>query len=314
MLDTISVIVPIKDEAENISNLFDRLIPTVSSNFEDYEILCINDGSVDETVSKIERYCQENKNIKLISLSKNFGAFNAVRAGSLLAEKELTFWIAADLQDPPEILTDMKNYIYEGFDVVWGLRTERKDPLFRKILTNIFYKILNFTSEEDYPPKGVDMCLMTKQVREKFNNLNEKSGFIQSLIINFGFKQHFIEYKREKRTTGVSKWRNYRKLSKMAVEMLSTTSNFPINFLLFFGTLGSFVSFVKLLYTFIFAYTDLKVIVDLLIFLIFFFSFVTGWLGIYIHNILSEVRDRPLFYVSKQSNLSKKQINIFKEL
>ena len=113
MLDTISVIVPIKDEAENISNLFDRLIPTVSSNFEDYEILCINDGSVDETVSKVERYCQENKNIKLISLSKNFGAFNAVRAGSLLAEKELTFWIAADLQDPPEILTDMKNYIYE---------------------------------------------------------------------------------------------------------------------------------------------------------------------------------------------------------
>ncbi len=314
MLNTISVIIPIKDEAENIGNLFDRLLPVVENNFDEYEVLCINDGSEDETVSKIEEYCRNNKNIKLISLSKNFGAFNAVRAGSLLAEKELTFWIAADLQDPPEILVDMKEHINEGFDVVWGLRTERKDPVFRKILTSIFYKILNFTSEEDYPPKGVDMCLMTKQVKDKFNNLNEKSGFIQSLVINFGFKQHFIEYTREKRNTGVSKWRNYRKLSKMAVEMLATTSNFPINFLLFFGTLGSFATFIKIIYTIFFAYSEMQILIDILIFFIFFFSFVSGWLGIYIHNILSEVRDRPLFYVWNQLNLSEEQIEIYKKL
>ena len=158
------------------------------------------------------------------------------------------------------------------------------------------------------------MCLMTKQVREKFNKLNEKSGFIQSLIINFGFKQHFIEYTREKRTTGSSKWRNYRKLSKMAVEMLATTSNFPINFLLFFGTLGSLFSSIKFIYTMFFNYSEIRILIDLLVFFMFFFSFVTGWLGVYIYNILSEVRNRPLFYVWDQKNLSEKQIEIYKKL
>lgn len=314
MLNTVSVIIPIKDEADNISNLFERLLPVVENNFDEYEILCINDGSEDKTAINIEKFAAVNKNIKLVSLSRNFGAFNAVRAGSLLAEKNLTFWLAADLQDPPEILVDMNKFINRGFDVVWGLRAERKDPLFRKLLTSFFYKILNFTSEEDYPPKGVDMCLMTKQVREKFNKLNEKSGFIQSLIINFGFKQHFIEYTREKRTTGFSKWRNYRKLSKMAVEMLATTSNFPINFLLLFGTLGGLFSSIKLIYTIFFNYSENGLIIDLLIFFIFFFCFVTGWLGVYIYNTLSEVRNRPLFYVWNQKNLSEKQIEIFKKL
>ena len=185
-MNTVSVVVPIKDEEENISQLFERLVPIVDKNFDSYEILCIDDGSEDDTVQKIKTFCLKNKNIKLVSLSKNFGAFNAVRAGSVIAEKELTFWIAADLQDPPEILIEMKEYIENGFEVVWGLRAERKDPIIRKVLTGIFYKFLNLTSENDYPPKGVDMCLMTKNVRDKFNNLSEKSGFIQSLIINFG--------------------------------------------------------------------------------------------------------------------------------
>ena len=136
MLNTISVIIPIKDEADNISNLFERLLPVVENNFDEYEILCINDGSEDETVINIEKFAKVNKNIKLVSLSKNFGAFNAVRAGVCLQKKNLTFWIAADLQDPPEILVDMNKFINKGFDVVWGLRAERKDPLFRKLLTS----------------------------------------------------------------------------------------------------------------------------------------------------------------------------------
>ena len=137
-MNTVSVIVPIKDEEQNIGQLFERLIPVVEKNFDDYEILCIDDGSEDNTVHKIKTFCLDNKNIKLVSLSKNFGAFNAVRAGSMIAEKELTFWIAADLQDPPEILTEMKEYIENGFEVVWGLRAEEKTRLLEKFLLAFF--------------------------------------------------------------------------------------------------------------------------------------------------------------------------------
>ena len=313
-MNTVSVIVPIKDEEQNIGQLFERLIPVVEKNFDDYEILCIDDGSEDNTVHKIKTFCLDNQNIKLVSLSKNFGAFNAVRAGSMIAEKELTFWIAADLQDPPEILTEMKEYIENGFEVVWGLRAERKDPIIRKVLTGIFYKFLNLTSENDYPPKGVDMCLMTKNVRDKFNNLSEKSGFIQSLIINFGFKQHFIQYNREKRNRGVSKWSNYRKLTKMAVEMVTTSSSFPINFLLFIGTLGLTGSFIKIIHTIFLNYSQLNFLTDFVIFFFFFFCFISGWLGTYTYNVLSEVRNRPLFYFANQFNLSDNQLKTFKEL
>jgi len=313
-LNTVSVLVPIKDEEENISQLFERLVPIVDKNFDSYEILCIDDGSEDGTVQKIKTFCLENKNIKLVSLSKNFGAFNAVRAGSVIAEKELTFWIAADLQDPPEILIEMKKYIENGYEVVWGQRAERRDPIIRKTLTTIFYKFLNLTSENDYPPKGVDMCLMTKNVRDKFNNLSEKSGFIQSLIINFGFKQHFIQYNRKKRNKGVSKWRSYRKLTKMAIEMVTTSSSFPINFLLFVGSFGLLGSFVKILHTIFVNYSQLNFLTDFMIFSFFFFCFVSGWLGTHTYNVLSEVRNRPPFYFSNQFNLSDNQLKIFKEL
>ena len=100
----------------------------------------------------------------------------------------------------------------------------------------------------------------------------------------------------------------------MAVEMLATTSNFPINFLLFFGTLGSLFSSIKFIYTMFFNYSEIRILIDLLVFFMFFFSFVTGWLGVYIYNILSEVRNRPLFYVWDQKNLSEKQIEIYKKL
>tara|TARA_B000000475_G_scaffold142407_1_gene114680 strand:- start:506 stop:1453 length:948 start_codon:yes stop_codon:yes gene_type:complete len=313
-MSSISIIVPVNNESENLNNFFNRLLPVLEENFIDYEVLFVNDGSEDNSAEIILKLCEVNSNIKLINLSRNFGAYNAVRAGSMLAEKDLTFWIAADLQDPPEFLTEMKNYISKGFDVVWGIRKERKDPLVRRILSNLFYFLLNKVSDTPYPPKGVDMCLMSAKVRKSFNNLTEKSGFIQSLVMNLGFNQKFIEYDRNKRVRGVSKWRSYRKLYDMASEMLITSSKFPFNQLLYLGTFGIPVALIKLVYSLVLQNGHSQLLIDLLIFLIAFIAFVSGWLGLYIYRTLVEVRNRPLYYLNNFQNLSKKQELKFKQL
>ena len=132
--------------------------------------------------------------------------------------------------------------------------------------------------------------------------------------VRFLTVQHFIKYNRTRRDKGVSKWRSYRKLTKMAVEMVTTSSSFPVNFLLFLGTFGTIGSLLRILYTVFFNYSQDNFIVDFLFFFFFFFCFISGWLGTYIYNVLSEVRNRPLFYVSDQYNLSENQLKIFKQL
>lgn len=307
-MSTISIVVPVNNEGENLVNFYDRIFPVINNNFDGYEILFINDGSDDNSEKIIKNLCDRDLNVKLINLSRNFGAYNAVRAGSKLAENDLTFWIAADLQDPPEFLVEMKQNIEEGYDVVWGIRKERKDPFFRKFFSNIFYFLLNKVSDTPYPPKGVDLCLMTSKVRYSFNSLSEKSGFIQSLVMNLGFKQKFVEYDRTKRLKGVSKWRSYRKLYDMASEMLITSSRFPFNQLLYIGTIGLPVSVVKISYSVFVKSDSSQLIIELIIFLTLFIAFVSGWIGLYIYRTLVEVRNRPLFYLENYKNLSENQI------
>ena len=306
-MSSISIIVPVNNEEENLQNFYQRTSLVLEKNFSNYEIIFVNDGSVDNSENIIAEFCKVNKSIKLINLSRNFGAYNAVRAGTMLAENELTFWIAADLQDPPEFLVEMNNFIKEGFEVVWGIRKERKDPIIRKFFSSVFYFLLNKVSDTPYPPKGVDLCLMTSKVRNSFNNLSEKSGFIQSLVMNLGYKQKFIEYDRKKRIKGLSKWRSYRKLYDMASEMLITSSRFPFNQLLYFGTLGIPIILIKLIYSVIQQSGSTQIIIELLIFLILFISFISGWLGLYIYRTLVEVRNRPLYYLNDYINLSPEQ-------
>lgn len=310
-MKSISVIVPIKNEQDTLVQFFNRLIPVLENIFSKYEVICVNDGSTDRSLEIINNFCMINKNIKLLNLSKNFGAYNAVRAGSTIVENELSLWLAADLQDPPELLLEMQSYIEKGYDVVWGVRKSRKDPIIRKLLTNVFYKILNLVSEIPYPPKGVDLCLMNSKVRILFNNLNEKSGFIQALVINLGFNQKFIEYERADRFAGVSKWNSYIKLFHMAIEMISTTSNFPINSMLYLGIIGLPIVLLKFIYDFFNFQTELQLIVNLLLILLFTILLVGGWLGLYIFKSLSEVRNRPIFYIENTLNLSKNQLKIF---
>lgn len=310
-MKSISVIVPIKNEQDTLVQFFNRLIPVLENIFSKYEVICVNDGSTDRSLEIINNFCMINKNIKLLNLSKNFGAYNAVRAGSTIVENELSLWLAADLQDPPELLLEMQSYIEKGYDVVWGVRKSRKDPIIRKLLTNVFYKILNLVSKIPYPPKGVDLCLMNSKVRILFNNLNEKSGFIQALVINLGFNQKFIEYDRADRFAGVSKWNSYIKLFHMAIEMISTTSNFPINSMLYLGIIGLPIVLLKFIYDFFNFQTELQLIVNLLLILLFTILLVGGWLGLYIFKTLSEVRNRPIFYIENTLNLSKNQLKIF---
>ena len=132
--------------------------------------------------------------------------------------------------------------------------------------------------------------------------------------MNLGFNQKFIEYDRNKRVRGVSKWRSYRKLYDMASEMLITSSKFPFNQLLYLGTFGIPVALIKLVYSLVLQNGHSQLLIDLLIFLIAFIAFVSGWLGLYIYRTLVEVRNRPLYYLNNFQNLSKKQELKFKQL
>lgn len=303
----LSVIVLVYNEQENLVPFYERLGRTLATltRYEP-EIIFVDDGSRDNSLIVLHTLRRNDPRIKLLKLSRNFGSWSAVAAGVGSACGDAVMWISSDLQDPPEVIPQLLRPWEEGAHVVWAVRTERDDPAPRRLLATLFYRILRRVGLPAYPALGTDVCLMDRRVATIFSQMRERNRFTQAMIMNLGFTQVTVPYKRERRHGGQSKWGNLPRLSKMGIDMIVSTSSAPIRAMTLAGAamvLSSVAFAVALLAASALGGPPVAMWVPLVLAVIAvggLNALMLGVLGEYLWRVLEEVRDRPFYIVQER--------------
>lgn len=299
----LSIIVPMFNEEGSCRLFFEHIEPVLQEVSADYEIICIDDGSTDRTLLELTRHHIRDARIKVISLSRNFGKDTALSAGLDYCCGQAVIPIDADLQDPPELIGEMVAKWREGYEVVYAKRAARHtDDAAKRITSGLFYRVHNWLADIRIPDDVGDFRLMDRRVVDAIRNLPEKTRFMKGLFAWVGFRQIGIEYRRQPRAAGVTKWR-YWKLWNFALDGITGSSTVPLRMWTYCGvaiaTLGIAYAAWMVVYTLINGnpvpgYASLMVVV---LFLGAMNIAATGILGEYVGRIYSEVRNRPLYLV-----------------
>jgi len=314
-METLSVIVPCYNEEEVITESYSRL-KKVLDGISSYqtEIIFINDGSKDRTAQMLSDIAANDKQVKVLHFSRNFGHQPAVTAGIHYCTSDLAVIIDADLQDPPELIPELIDTLKrEQANVVYCVREKRQgESFFKKLSARMFYRSMNYLSEINFPLDTGDFRLIDKQVMDEFKKFREKGKYIRGIISWIGFKQVPFAYQRQARFAGETKY----PLSKM-IQFASTAmlyfSKKPLKLATGLGFITVMIGIVYALYTLIgkiVGYTHALSGWSSLIILIVFFGGVqlltVGVLGQYIGILFDEVKDRPEYIVQKEENIEKK--------
>ncbi|MCK4798531.1 MAG: glycosyltransferase family 2 protein [Spirochaetes bacterium] len=307
----ISIIIPCYNEEEVILKAYDRVKNVVEKNKYNYEIMFINDGSIDNTLNILEKIAKSNKNVKIISFSRNFGHQAAVTAGIKNCSADIAIIIDADLQDPPELFPEMiKIYQQEKCNVVYGVRkTRKKENFLKKITAKIYYRFINYLSDVDLPFDTGDFRLIDKKVIESFKNFSEKNKYIRGLMSWVGFKQLPVYYNRDPRFSGKTKY-SIPKMLKLATTGIFYFTKRPLKMSLSMGFISIIISLVLIIYVFVSKFSNkiesIPGWASTTITIIFFGGvqlFMIGILGEYIGSIFDEVKNRPEYIIDKKTNL-----------
>lgn len=306
----ISIVVPMFNEAANIETLYRRLTAVLQKIGRPYEVICVNDGSRDNTLAMLTELNNQDNHFKVIDLSRNFGKEIALSAGIDFTRGQVVVPIDADLQDPPELIVDLIAKWEEGYDVVYATRAEREgESWFKKWTASMFYKTMQRLTSLDMPVNTGDFRLMSRQSIEALKDLRESNRFMKGLFTWVGFRQIGITYKRDARFAGKTKW-NYRKLWNLAVEGITSFSYLPLQWSMYLGLMVAFISFVYGFYMIISTllhgnpvpgYPSLMVVV---LFIGGVQLFTIGIIGQYIGRIYTETKRRPLYIVRSTCGLN----------
>lgn len=307
----ISVVVPMYNEEEVATICYDRLTQVlVKLDKYDYEIVFVNDGSKDKTFEILEVIAKKDKNVKIISFSRNFGHQAAVTAGMRQAMGDVVVIIDADMQDPPEVIPDMLKHWEDGNDVVYAVRKARSgETKFKLFTAKAFYRLLNKMSEVSIPMDTGDFRLIDKKVVDVIGSLPEHNKFLRGLGSWVGFKQIPFEYERKSRVAGKTKY-PFKKMFKLALDGIINFSSKPLKLIGGLGLLCIVVSFGILVYallSYIFEWNYLMPGWTSIMVTITFMSgmqFLTIWmLSEYVSRIYDEVRKRPEYIIEKTKNI-----------
>ena len=303
--ELLSIIIPFHNEQEVIHQCQQRISAAVKAIDMQAEMLYVNDGSKDKTLAILIELMQQDERIKIIDLSRNFGKEIAMTAGFDEAKGDAVVVIDADLQDPPELIVEMVKAWREGFDVVYAKRTERKgESFFKKFTAHLFYKLINKISDHEIPENVGDFRLMSRQAVDALNQIRERKRFMKGLFSWIGFPQTAIEYSRDPRLAGETNW-NYRKLTKFAIEGISSFTQEPLRLATYAGFITALGAFgLGLFYIFkTLLFGEAIQGFPTLITVILFFSGVQllsiGILGEYIGHMFIESKQRPLYFIKK---------------
>jgi glycosyltransferase involved in cell wall biosynthesis len=301
----ISLVIPIFNEEELIEQLYERTLSSLRSITDDFEIICVDDGSTDSSLQKLIKCHQQDKRFKVLSLSRNFGHQAALLAGLSFAKGDCIAMIDGDLQDPPELLSEFYKKIQEGYQVVYAVRKKRKEGPIKRLAYWLFYRIMGSISKVSIAFDSGDFSMITREVMEQILKIPEQSLFLRGSRSWVGFKQIGIQYEREKRAAGRPKY-NFKMLFNLAYNGIFSFSDFPIKFLWKLGFITALLSAIYILIIFIkkIFYGTVPEGFTTLILAIIFFSGVQliciGILGEYIVRIYDETRKKPHFIVKEK--------------
>jgi polyisoprenyl-phosphate glycosyltransferase len=301
----ISIIVPLYNEEKVFSLLINRLNLLMDNSPFSIEIVLVDDGSKDSTPTLMSNLALINNRYQCVFLSRNYGHQIALTAGMNCASgDEAILVIDGDLQDPPELITDFYKKIKEGFDVAYGIRKKRKENIIKKSAYWIFYRLLKSLSNIEIQLDSGDFAMYSRRMIDHINKLPEKSRYIRGIRSWIGFRQIGIEYERDHRIAGVTKYNN-RMLFKLAFNGIFNFSELPIRFITRLGLITVIFSLLYFAYTVYrkLIFNDVPTGFTALYFAISVFSGVQlisiGLIGEYLIRIYDQVRNRPLFIIDK---------------
>ena len=301
----ISFVIPVYNEEEVFDLLIKRLDELVSKIDSPCEVVLIDDGSVDNTPALIENIAVQNGHYQAIFLTRNFGHQRALSAGLEHARGDVLMILDGDLQDPPELFFKFYDYIKKGYDVVYGVRKERKESVLKRASYNLFYKILNKISNYPIPKDSGDFGMITRQVVNNMNRMQEESRFLRGIRSWVGCKKIGIPYERKERAAGVPKY-SFKMLFKLAYDGIFNFSVFPIKVLTYLGVVCISVSAFYFLLTLVkrMFYQSVPSGFTALLFMILLFGGVQllsiGIIGEYVQRIFFQVKNRPLYLISRK--------------
>jgi glycosyltransferase involved in cell wall biosynthesis len=306
----LSIVVPLYNEGANLDYLFDRLESALEDLGTTYEIICVNDGSKDNTLKSAIEHHRRNQAIKIIDLSRNFGKEIALSAGIDRAQGAAVIPIDADLQDPPELIGELVKYWREGYEVVYGTRRSRQgESWLKKLTARGFYGVISKMSPVPIPANTGDFRLMDRKVVEALKQMPERTRFMKGMFAWVGFRQKSILFDRLPRYRGRTTW-NYWKLWNFALDGIASFSSFPLKI---WGYFGIFISFLSLLYAFCLVLRTLILGIEVpgyasIIVAILFLGGIQlitlGVIGEYLSRVYEEVKQRPLYLIRNSYGLN----------
>jgi len=298
-----SIVVPVYNEEEVILEFYRRTTSTLQGTKEGYEILFVNDGSTDNTLSILRELNSRDASIKVINFSRNFGHQIAITAGMDYTVGDSVVIIDSDLQDPPEVILRLIEKWKEGFDVVYAVRHERKgETVLKKLTASIFYKLIIKITNVTIPKNVGDFRLIDKKVLIALRSIREHHRFIRGLVSWVGFRQTGVTYVRDERFAGETKY-PLKKMLKFAFDGITSFSFLPLQFAMYAGVFISFFSFICCVYILFLRVCTGKFIpgiAGILVSVLFIGGIqllFLGLIGEYVGRIYDEIKQRPLYIV-----------------
>jgi glycosyltransferase involved in cell wall biosynthesis len=308
MKKLISVVIPAFNEADNLTVIIDRLEHVFHSTGYEVELIFVDDGSTDQTLSILKSIAKVKTDVFYIEFSRNFGHQPALKAGLDKAKGDCVISLDADLQHPPELIIQMLQKWEEGFDVVYTRRLEDKKLSYRKRKTSsVFYKTLNLLSNIHLEAGTADFRLMDKKVIDIFKEFQENEPFIRGLVKWMGYSQYAIDYIPSTRYSGSSKY-NLKKMIRFALHGVTSFSIKPLYTAVYLGFVFSILSILYVPYVVFAFYEGMEVNgwASIIMTIVFFGGLqliILGIIGIYIGKMFMQTKNRPN-YIIKSTNLS----------
>jgi dolichol-phosphate mannosyltransferase len=300
----LSVVLPVYNEIETLGELRTRLVSALTSCGRSFEIVFVDDGSRDGSFEKMASFARDDRRIRAVRLSRNFGHQMALTAGVDAARGRLVAVMDADLQDPPELLPEMLAKIDEGFEVVYAVRAAREgEGAFKKATAHLFYRLMRRWTNVAIPVDTGDFRLLGPKALAAFRSLRERHRFIRGLTAWVGFRQTGVSYVRPARVHGETKY-PIRKMLRFALDALTSFSYVPLQLATWLGFAVSAFSFFYIMVVLVLKLLNINVPgwTTLMVFVLLIGGvqlMMIGVLGEYLGRVYEEIKGRPLYLVDE---------------
>ncbi|MCL6446983.1 MAG: glycosyltransferase family 2 protein [Armatimonadetes bacterium] len=303
---TYSIVIPVFNEEKNIRPMYNKLMEVIPE--ECFEIIFVDDGSRDGTLSEIENLSAQDSRVKGISFSRNFGHQIALTAGYDLSMGRAVICLDGDLQHPVELIPQMIKKWKEGYEIVLTIREDpNKTPFFKRLTSKLYYRFFNFLTRIAIPQGAADFRLMDRKVVDALKSFREHHRFLRGIISWMGFNCTYLHYMAGKRKYGKSRY-SLIKMFKLAVDGIFSFSSYPLKISSMFGYIISLFAFIYIIYALFAKFkfgTTISGWTSLIITVLFLGGIqliCIGIMGEYISRIYDETKNRPLYIINQKIN------------